>query len=72
MDTNLIAILGVGIALASLMITSQRATRDELRHLGERIDRLSKKVDLLAERQAKLEGLLEGLREAMTGRRVSS
>ncbi len=92
--TILVAILGVGIALATLITRGERATRDELGgrigrleeslrttrdelggridRLGEQVDGLDKKVGLLAERQAKLEGLLEGLREAMTGRRVSS
>lgn len=39
------------------------------RRLGERLDRLERGHSDLRERMAKLEGLLEGLREAIAGRR---
>ena len=39
--------------------------------LGSRIDRLEQGQADLRERMAKLEGPLEGLREAITGRRVA-
>ena len=47
--------------------------------LGERIDAVEKRIDSMETRlaavehgQAKLEGLLEGLREAISGRRAAS
>lgn len=39
------------------------------RRLGERLDRLERGHSDLRERMAKLEGLLEGLREAIAGHR---
>ncbi len=39
------------------------------RRLAERLDRLERGHSDLRERMAKLEGLLEGLREAIAGRR---
>ena len=70
MSAELIAILGVGIALAGVILTG-------LRGLGSRMDKLEARLAAveqgqaeLRERMAKLEGLLEGLREAISGRRV--
>ena len=64
MSPEIIAIIGTGIALAGLIL-----------HQGMRIDRLEQRIDRLdqgqadlRERMAKLEGLLEGLREAIAGR----
>ncbi len=60
MSPELIAILAVGVGLAGLVVTSQRNLRNDLREeMGRR------------ERLAKLEGLLERLRAAVTGRRVA-
>ena len=66
------AIIGTGIVLAGIILT--QSTR-----LGSRIDRLEIRIDKLGqgyadlrERMAKLEGLLEGLREAIAGRRPPS
>ena len=41
------------------------------RDLRERIDAQGKEISQLRERMARLEGLLEGLREAITGKRVA-
>ena len=57
MSPEIIAIIGTGIALAGLIL-----------HQGMRIDRLDQGQADLRERMAKLEGLLEGLREAIAGR----
>ena len=40
--------------------------------VGDRIDALERGQAELRERMAKLEGLLEGLREAISGRRAAS
>ena len=68
MSPELIAILAVGVALAGLVL-----------RLGVRMDRLEDRIAALKrgqaelrERMAKLEGLLEGLREAISGRRVEA
>ena len=51
----------IGAALAGLILTSNRGLRQDIKDLrGE--------VGELRERMAHLEGLLEGLREAITGR----
>ena len=57
MSPEIIAIIGTGIALAGLILRQ-----------GMRIDRLEQGQADLRERMAKLEGLLEGLREAIAGR----
>ena len=73
MSPELIAILAVGAALAGIVLTGLRGVRADL---GRRIDKLGERVVAvergqaeLRERMAKLEGLLEGLREAISGRR---
>ena len=69
MSTELIAISGlgvtvisVGVALAALILNGQHILRKEIGVLREEINGLR-------ERMAHLAGLLEGLREAITGRR---
>ena len=67
------ALLGVGVALASFVVTSLRGFE---KRLGARIDSLEGRMDTFNARlavvepgQAKLEGLLEGIRDAMFERR---
>ena len=62
--TLLATIIGVGIALG----IQARATRKDL---DAKIDALSAEINSLRERMAHLEGLMEGLREAITGRRAA-
>ena len=71
MSMELIALIGIGVtvistgvALAALILNSQRNLRADMQAQREAI------ISLL-ERMAHLEGLLEGLREAITGRRVA-
>ena len=62
---ELIAIVTVGVALAGVILTSARGVRQDINELrGE--------VGTLRERMAHLEGLLEGLREAIVGRAKAS
>ena len=83
MSGELIAIVAVGVTLAGLILTSSRGLRQDIRQdmaqletrVREDISQLRGDMNQLAERvgrmehsQAKLEGLLEGLREAITGR----
>ena len=50
--------------IVGLMLYLHRLTRDDIKRLDDRVARLEHS-------QAKLEGLLEGLREAITRRRVA-
>ena len=76
----LIAVLAVGVTLAGLILTSNRGLRQDMREdMGKLESRLRDDIKQLAERvgrlehsQAKLEGLLEGLREAISGRAAAS
>lgn len=72
MRAEIIAILSVGIGLGLLstglfawlradMVKVEERLRADLKQLADRVGRLENG-------QAKLEGLLEGLREAVTGR----
>ena len=80
MSGEMIAILGVGVALAGMILTSSRGLRQDMREdMGKLESRLRDDIKQLAERvgrlehsQAKLEGLLEGLREAIAGRATAS
>ena len=60
----IIAIISASIALAVLILNGQSNIRKE-------IGGLRKEINDLRERMARLEGLMEGLREAITGRRVA-
>ena len=68
----LVAVLAVGAALGGLILTGNRGLRQDMAaleaRLNERIGRLESQMGELRERMAHLEGLLEGLREAITGR----
>ena len=83
----LVAVVAIGAALAGVILTSIRGLRQDMREdigklesrLDERISGLENRFDAmdhqfgeLRERMAHLEGLLEGLREAITGRVASS
>ena len=79
MSAELIGILSVGVALAALLLTSVNNLRDEMRALREdmrrtenRLDaleqRMETRLDALEQRMARLEGVLDGLREALFGR----
>ena len=72
MSGEIIAILGVGIALAGLILNGQRGLRGEIAGLRGEIAAVRAEVAQLRERMAHLEGLLEGLREAISGRVSSS
>ena len=67
-----VALAGVGVALAGVILTSIRGVRQDMARLESRldgkIDALSAQLGELRERMAHLEGLMEGLREAIVGR----
>jgi uncharacterized protein involved in exopolysaccharide biosynthesis len=70
------AVIAVGAALGGLILTSSRGLRQEMTQMEARLredmTRLGERVARLEHGQAKLEGLLEGLREAITGRTATS
>ena len=68
MTLDVWAIIRTGIALAALTITSLRNLRADLK---ADIKALDDRVRDHGERMAKLEGLLEGLREAVSGRHAA-
>ena len=83
----LVAVLAIGAALAGLILTSNRGLRQDsrldmgrlesrldgsIKALESRFDAMESQFGELRERMAHLEGLLEGLREAITGRVSSS
>ena len=63
MSGELIAIIGVGVAIATLIITTSGRLGQRLDGLGQRLDGLAAEMAALRERVAKLEGKLEGLLE---------
>lgn len=75
MTPEMWTIIGVGIALASLILAGQRSLRTELsdvrKHIGDQAAELRNDVAGLRERMAHLEGLLEGLREAIAHNRAA-
>ena len=83
MSGEIIAILTVGVALAGVILASSRGLRQDMTRLESRLDEringlesrfdaMEKQFGDLRERMAHLEGLLEGLREAITGRAAAS
>ena len=76
MDATAWTVVGAAIAILVAIGSSFRSLRDEMRAQGKdlrgRIDAqgkdLGEQVGQLRERMAHLEGLLEGLREAITRR----
>ena len=72
----LIAVLAVGATLGGLILTGNRGLRQDIRQdmarLESRFDGLERQFGELRERMAHLEGLLEGLREAITVRAKAS
>ena len=65
MSGEIIAVLSVGVGLAVLLVGLFAWLRQEMAQLEAR---LQEEMARLEHGQARLEGLLEGLREAITGR----
>lgn len=64
MTPDVWAIIGTSVLICSLIVVTTG-------RLGARIERVERGQAELRERMAKLEGLLEGLREAISGRRAA-
>ena len=87
MTPELIAIVMVGVALAGVILASTRGVRQDMTRLESRLDgridalgsRLDGKIEALSaqlgelrERMARLEGVLDGLRESIVDRARAS
>ncbi len=68
MSPELIAILAVGVGLAGLLITLMQQMRGGLQQLRSEVRALETRVAAVEQGQARLEGLIDGLREAISGR----
>ena len=72
MSPEFYTIIAVAIALAGLIINSHRSLSASMARMRtehrEDIGALRKDLGALGERVARLEGLLEGLRDAVTGK----
>ena len=62
-------VIGTGDVI--LIATSNRQLRGKINNLGSEMKEIHIEFGRLRERMAKLEGLLESLREAITGRRTT-
>ena len=69
--TILIAIGTVSWRLESRLNAHRRELREDLGDVRKRLDTHGEEVGRLRERMARLEGLLEGLRDAITGKRAA-
>ena len=61
-------VIGTGVVILIAIATSNRQLRSEMNGLRSEMKEIHGEFGRLRERMAKLEGLLEGLREAITGR----
>ena len=68
-------VIGTGVVIPIAIATSNRQLRSEMKAFHEEIrgesNQVHGKIGRLRERMAKLEGFLEGLREAVTGRKAT-
>ena len=79
MTPEIWTIIGVGVAIAALTLAqtrySNRLIHDRIetvdKHMNDRFQSMETQLGDLRERMAHLEGLLEGLREAIAGRRAA-
>ena len=82
MDATVWTVIGSAVAILVAMGTSFRSLRrqgeqlqaridSQAEDLRQRIDAQGEQMGLLREPMAHLEGLLEGLREAISGKRVA-
>ena len=72
MSGEIIAIVTVGVTLAGLLVGLFAWMRQDIKQVESQIGELRERVDAqigeLRERMAHLEGLLEGIRDFVTGR----
>ena len=75
-------VIGTGVVILIAIVVSNRQLRGEMNALrsemnglrdqmSDKMNGIHSEIGRFRERMAKLEGLLEGLREAITGRKVA-
>ena len=68
-------VVGTGVVILIAIATSNRQLRDDMNALRDEpcgeMNQIHAEIGGLRERMAKLEGLLEGLREAISGRKTA-
>ncbi len=64
-------VIGTGVVILIAIAGFSRQLRGEMNGLRDQMKGIHSEIGRLRERMAKLEGLLEGLREAITGRKVA-
>ena len=64
-------VVGTGVVILIAIAASNRQLRGEISGLRGEMNRIHAEIGSLRERMAKLEFLLEGLREAISGRKVA-
>ena len=70
--TTLIGTAAVGAALATLIVRLIRGVEKQIDTLRDDVRELRREQAGLRDRVSRIEGLLEGLREAITGRAVAA
>lgn len=75
MTPEIWTIIGVGVAIAALILAQARHSNRLIEtmetRMNDRFQSFETQITELRERMAHLEGLLEGLREAIAGRRAA-
>ena len=73
--TEVITVIAVGVGISGLILNGQRNAREEMKEfkaeMKARFEKIEGRLGVLERQQAKLEGLLDGLREAISGRAMS-
>ena len=80
--TEVITVIAVGVGISGLILNGQRNAREEMKEfkaemkarfekIEGRLGQIEGRLGVLERQQAKLEGLLDGLREAISGRAMS-
>ena len=68
MSPEMLTIIGVGVALAAIILTGHNRINKRIDRLENRMGSLEQRVGALEQRVARLEGLMEGIREALFDR----
>ena len=65
-------VIGTSTVILIAIAGSNRQLRGEMKGLHDEMKEVHHEISRLRERMVRVEGLLEGLREAITGRKVAS
>ena len=64
-------VIGTGVVILIAIATSNRQLRNEMKEFRGELNQVRGDIGGLRERMAKIEGLLEGLREAIAGSKAA-